>query len=134
MAQDEKKVSFRQRWNEVIRRWNEARPKKTVVFWISVAVSILTMAIGFNWGGWVTNSNAQIMAEDAVVERLALICVDQFEQDPEKAQKLIEFIETRSYQQDDYVRDQGWATMFGDDEPDKNVADACAKLIALIDQ
>ena len=134
MAQDEKKVSFRQRWNEVIRRWNEARPKKTVVFWISVAVSILTMAVGFNWGGWVTNSNAQIMAEDAVVERLALICVDQFEQDPEKAQKLIEFIETRKYQQDDYVRDQGWATMFGDDEPDKNVADACAKLIALIDQ
>jgi hypothetical protein len=134
MAQDEKKVSFRQRWNEVIRRWNEARPKKTVVFWISVAVSILTMAVGFNWGGWVSNSNAQLMAEDAVVERLALICVDQFKQDPEKAQKLIEFIETSSYRQDDYVRDQGWATMFGDDKPDKNVADACAKLIVLIDQ
>ena len=134
MAQDEKKVSFGQKWNELIRRWNGARPKKSVVFWISVAVSILTMAVGFNWGGWVSNSNAQLMAEDAVVERLALICVDQFEQDPEKAQKLIEFIETRKYQQDDYVRDQGWATMFGDDEPDKNVADACAKLIALIDQ
>lgn len=74
------------------------------------------------------------MAEEAVVERLALICVDQFKQDPETEQKLIEFVETSSYKQDDYVRDQGWATMFGDEEPDKNVADAYAKLIAQIDQ
>ena len=134
MSQDETKVSFRQRWSEVRHRWDEARPTKTHVFWISVAVSILTMFVGFNWGGWVTSSNAQLIAEEAVVERLALICVDQFKQDPETAQKLIEFIETSRYRQDDYVRDQGWATMFGDDEPDKNVADACAKLIALIDQ
>jgi hypothetical protein len=134
MAQDEKKVSFRQRWNEVSQRWDEARPTKKVVFWISVAVSILTMIVGFNRCGWVTSSKAQLMAEEAVVERLALICVDQFKQDPETAQKLIEFIEKGSYRQDDYVRDQGWATMFGDEEPDRNVADACAKLIALIDQ
>ena len=127
MAQDEKKVSFRQ-------RWNEARPTKKIVFWISVAVSILTMIVGFNWGGWVTSSKAQEMVEEAVVERLALICVDQFKEDPDTAEKLIEFVETRRYEQDDYVRDQGWATMFGDEEPDRNVADACAKMIALIDQ
>ena len=134
MAQDEKKVSIKQRWDGAKQRWDEARPTKKIVFWISVAVSILTMIVGFNWGGWVTSSKAQLMAEEAVVERLALICVDQFKQDPETAQKLIEFIETRKYQQDDYVRDQGWATMFGDEEPDRNVADACAKMIALIDQ
>jgi alpha/beta superfamily hydrolase len=134
MAQDEKKVSFRQRWNEVGRKWNKARPTKKIVFWISVAVSILTMIVGFSWGGWVTSSKAELMTEEAVVERLALICVDQFKQDPETEQKLIEFVETSSYKQDDYVRDQGWATMFGDEEPDKDVADACAKLIAQIDQ
>jgi hypothetical protein len=134
MAQDEKKVSFRQRWNEIQQRWDKARPTKTRVFWISVAVSILTMIVGFNWGGWVTGSKAQLMAEEAVVERLALICVDQFQQDPDTAQKLLEFVETARYRQDDYVRDQGWATMFGDEEPDRDVAAACAKLIALIDQ
>jgi hypothetical protein len=134
MAQDEKKVSFKQRWNEIRQRWDKARPTKKIVFWISVAVSILTMIVGFNWGGWVTSSKAELMAEEAVVERLALICVDQFQQDPETEQKLIEFVETSSYKQDDYVRDQGWATMFGDEEPDKNVADTCAKLIAQIDQ
>ncbi len=134
MAQDEKKVSFKQRWNEIRQRWDKARPTKKIVFWISVAVSILTMIVGFSWGGWVTSSKAELMAEEAVVERLSLICVDQFKQDPETEQKLIEFVETSSYKQDDYVRDQGWATMFGDEEPDKNVADACAKLIAQIDQ
>ena len=134
MAQDEKKVGIRQRWNEVKLRWDEARPTKKRVFWISVGVSILTMFVGFTWGGWVTSSKVQQISEEAVVERLALICVDQFKQDPETAQKLIEFVETRRYQQDDYVRDQGWATMFGDEEPDRNVADACAKMIALIDE
>jgi hypothetical protein len=129
--EQEKKVSFRQRWNEF-------QPTKTVLFWSVVAAVILTMIVGFTWGGWVTGGTAQKMAEvaatKAVVERLSLICVDQFSQDPDKEQKLIEFIDTKAYQRDDYVRDQGWATMFGDEEPDRNVADACAKLIQLIDQ
>ena len=129
--EQEKKVSFRQ-------RWNEAQPTKTVLFWSVVAAVILTMIVGFTWGGWVTGGTAQEMAEvaakKAVVERLSLICADQFSQDPDKEQKLIAFIDTKAYQRDDYVTDQGWATMFGDEEPDRNVADACAKLIALIDQ
>ena len=125
--EQEKKVSY---WQ----RWDKARVTKKVVFWFAVAAIILTMIVGFNWGGWVTGRTAQRMAQEAVVERLALICVGQFDQDPEKAQKLVEFVETKSYQQDNYVTDQGWATMFGDEKPDRNGADACAKLIALIDQ
>ena len=129
--EQEKKVSFRQ-------RWNEAQPTKTVLFWSVVAAVILTIIVGFSWGGWVTGGTAQKMAEvaatQAVVERLSLICLDQFSQDPDKAQKLSEFIVTKTYQRDDYVTDQGWATMFGDEKPDRNVAFACAKLIALIDQ
>ena len=129
--EQEKKVSFRQ-------RWNEAQPTKAVLFWFVVAAVILTIIVGFTWGGWVTGGTAKKMAEvaatKAVVERLALICVDQFRQDPDKEQKLIEFIDTKAYQRDDYVTDQGWATMFGDEKPDKNVADACAELIELIDQ
>ena len=125
--EQEKKVSLGQRWDEF-------QPTKTVLIWSMVAAVILTMIVGFTWGGWMTGGTAQETAEEAVVERLALICVDQFKQDPETAQKFIEFIETRSYQQDNYVTDQGWATMFGDEKPDRNVAVACARLIALIDQ
>ena len=93
---------------------------------------ILTMIVGFSWGGWVTAGTAQEMAKDAVVQRLAPICVGQMYQDPGKEQKLIELSEARNYQRDDYVKAQGWATMIGEENPDSKVADACAKLLAEI--
>jgi hypothetical protein len=130
-VEQEKKVSYRQ-W------WDAARPTKTVVFWSWVASIILTMIIGFAWGGWVTGGTAQkmaeVMVENAVVQRLAPICVVQFNQDPGKDQKLKELQEARFYQRDDYVKDQGWATMPGEEEPDSKVADECAKLLMLISQ
>jgi hypothetical protein len=130
-VEQEKKVSYRQ-------RWDKARATKKVVFWAIIGSIVLTMIVGFNWGGWVTGSTAQkmsvAMAQDAVVQRLAPICVVQFNQDPEKAQKLIEFNGVKNYQRDDYVKDQGWATMPGEDQPDSKVADACAKLLVEINQ
>ena len=130
-VEQEKKVSYRQ-------RWDKARASKKVVFWAIIGAIILTMIVGFNWGGWVTGSTAQkmgvAMAQDAVVQRLAPICVVQFNQDPQKAQKLIEFNGVKNYQRDDYVKEQGWATMPGEDQPDSKVADACAKLLVEINQ
>jgi len=126
-----KKVSYRQ-------RWDKAKATKKVVFWAVLGAIVLTMIVGFKWGGWVTGGTAQkmgvAMAQDAVVERLAPICVLQFNQDPDKAQKLIGFNEARTYQRDDYVKEQGWATMPGEDQPDRQVADACAKLLVQINQ
>ena len=119
-------------------RWNKTRPTKTIAFWSWVASIILTMIIGFAWGGWVTGGTAQkvaeVMAADAVSQRLVPICVDQFNQDPEKNQKLLELKETRSYDRDDYVKDQGWATIPGEDQPDGKVALECAKLLVLINE
>jgi len=110
-------------------RWSMVRPTKTIVFWSVVAAIILTMIVGFNWGGWVTGGTAETMRNDAVTQRLSLICVGQYNQDPEKGQKLVELQDTRSFERDDYVKDQGWATMPGEAEPDSKVADGCAKLI-----
>lgn len=119
-------------------RWSEARPTKTIVFWSWVASIVVTMIIGFTWGGWVTGGTArnmaQVMAEDAVVRRLAPICVLTFKRDPGKDQKLKELKETSTYQRGDYVQKQGWATMPGEKEPDSKVADECAKLLMLIGQ
>jgi hypothetical protein len=121
-----KKVSLGQ-------RWNEAQPTKTMAFWLVVASIILTMIIGFNWGGWVTGSTAQraatAAANTAVTERLTSICVGQFNLDPAKSQKLTELNAARSSQRTAYVRDQGWATMPGEEKADSKVADACSKLI-----
>ena len=128
-VEKKQKVSFRQ-W------WDEARPTKTVVFWSWVGSVVLTMIIGFAWGGWVTGGTAQKMAEkmagDAVVKRLAPICVVQFNRDPGKDQKLKELKETSTYQRGEYVEKQGWATMPGEEKPDSNVAEECARLLMLI--
>jgi hypothetical protein len=122
----QQKVSFGQSWREV-------RPTKTLVFWSWVASVVLTMIIGFAWGGWVTGGTAQKMAEktteEAVVKRLAPICVAQFKQDPAKDQKFKELKETDDWSRGDYVKKQGWATMPGEEEPDSKVAAACAKLL-----
>ena len=126
-VEQEKKVSYRQ-------RWDKARATKKVVFWAVLGAIVLTMIVGFNWGGWVTGGTVQKMTDDAVVQRLSSICVAQFNQDPQKAQKLIEFNETRNYQRDDYVKEQGWATMPGEEKSDNKVADACAKQLVEINQ
>lgn len=126
MEQNKKRESFGQ-------RWDQARPTKTVVFWSLVATIILTMIVGFNWGGWVTGGTAQKMAEtmakNAVVQRLTPMCVDQFNQDPGKEQKLTELKDISIYKRSGYVEKQGWATMSGEAEPDSQVATACAKLL-----
>ena len=41
----------------------------------------------------------------------------------------MEFNEVKYYQKDDYVKEQGWATMPGEDQPDRQVAEACASLL-----
>ncbi len=109
------------------------RPKK-MVFGSWIAIIVLTMLVGFNWGGWVTGGTAQKIAESAVVLRLAPICVGQFNQDPAKEQKFIEFKDTSTYSRGGYVEKQGWATMSGEAKPDRQVASACAKLLALTSQ
>jgi hypothetical protein len=110
-------------------RWSKTRPTKTIVFWFAAAVIILTMIVGFNWGGWMTGGTAQKLTNAAVTQRLSLICVSQFNLDPQKDEKLTELQETSSYRRDDYVTEQGWATMPGEARPESKVADGCAKLI-----
>ena len=113
-------------------RWSEARPTKTLTFWSWVASVIVTMIIGFTWGGWVTAGTASAMAEALVATRMAPICVAQFKQDPAKDQKLKGFKETSTWGRAEYVGKQGWATMPGEKEPNGKVSEECAKLITLM--
>jgi hypothetical protein len=114
-------------------RWSEARPTKAVTFWCCVASVVLTMIVGFGWGGWVTagkaRTTAEAMAQDAVVTRLAPICVVQSGRDPARAVKLVALKDESSWQRGEYVGKQGWATMPGEQEPDSRVAQACAALL-----
>src|SRR5215212_858942 len=89
-------------WGE---QWNATPITKTVAFWACLAVIVLTLILGFKWGGWVTGGTAQTLAtatsKEAVITRLAPICVAQFQQDPGKAQKLIALKALSSYERSD---------------------------------
>ncbi len=104
----------------------------------AVGGAIVIAIIGFSWGGWVTSGTAkrtaEEMAEDAVANRLAPICVAQFNQDSEKTQKLRKLEETDTWTRADYVEKQGWATMPGEEKPDSKVAEACVKLLMEINK
>ncbi len=107
--------------------------KIKTALWSAVGGGIVLAIIGFAWGGWVTGGSAQEMAEElaqnAVVARLAPICVEQFNQDSEKDQKLKKLKEANPWERDDYVEKQGWATMPGEKEADRKVAEKCAELL-----
>ncbi len=110
--------------------------KIKIVLWSAICGAIITMIIGFALGGWVTGGTAQTtaeeMAEAAVVDRLVPICVAQFNQDPEKDKKLKELKEKSSWDRDQYVKKQGWATMPFEKDPDSRVAEKCAEKILQI--
>ena len=106
--------------------------------WSAIGGAVVLAIIGFTWGGWVTGGAAREMAEEmaveAVVDRLTPICVGQFNQDPEKEQKLKELKETNSWTRDSYVEKQGWATMPGEKKPDSKVAEKCVPLLMKLGQ
>ncbi len=109
--------------------WEKIKPG----FWGAIGGAIVLAIIGFAWGGWVTGGTAQKMAaemaEEAVVSRLAPICVQQYNQDSEKDQKLKELKEESSWKRRDYVEMQGWATIPGEKNPDRNVAERCTDML-----
>jgi len=82
--------------------------------------------------GGTARSMAEKMTEDAVVKRLAPMCVVQFKQAPGKDQKLKDWKKTDSWQRSEYVEKQGWATMPGEEKPDSKVASECVRLLMLI--
>ena len=99
--------------------------------WGAVIGSVLTMIIGFGWGGWVTAGTADQVARQqanaAVTSALTPFCLAKAKMDPAGAKKLGELRAIDySYQQQQFVIEAGWASMPGSEEPNRQVAEACA--------
>ena len=99
--------------------------------WGAVIGSVLTMIIGFGWGGWVTagtaDQAARRQANAAVTSALTPFCLAKAKRDPAGAKKLGELRAIDySYQQQQFVIEAGWASMPGSEEPNRQVAEACA--------
>jgi len=93
----------------------------------------ITLVLGFGWGGWQLHSKAEKNAKDsanaAVVAVLAPICADKFQHAANAPATLIKLKATDSWKQDSFVAEGGWATFPGNAEPNRNVAEACAKML-----
>jgi predicted negative regulator of RcsB-dependent stress response len=99
--------------------------------WGVVVGSILTMVIGFSWGGWTTRSTAQqealTHADAAVTAALVPICLAGEKADVARVKKLGELRAINSsWEQTEFVMKTGWATFPGQTEPNRAVAEACA--------
>lgn len=98
----------------------------------AAAGAVITMVLGFGWGGWQLQSKAQKTADaaatSAVVAALAPICVEKFQRAADSKATLVKLKATDSWKQDTFVTDGGWATFAGS-EPNRNVAEACAKML-----
>jgi predicted dienelactone hydrolase len=101
------------------------------VLWGAVAGSVVTMIIGFSYGGWTTSSTsarlAKIQADTAVTTALVPICVAKSKADGATVKKMGELRAlASSYDQRDFVTKTGWATVPGSEDANSDVAGACA--------
>lgn len=98
----------------------------------AVAGAVVAMVIGFGWGGWQLQSKAEKTAkqavDEAVIAALAPICVDRFQRASGAPATLVKLKATDSWKQDVFVTEGGWATFAGS-EPNRQVAEACAKML-----
>jgi hypothetical protein len=102
--------------------------------WGAVVGSILTMIVGFNWGGWTTGSTARqvamTQAEAAVTAALVPICLAGEKADVARVKKLGELRAiTSSWEQTEFVMKTGWATFPGQADPNRAVAEACGSAL-----
>jgi hypothetical protein len=120
------------------RRFEDYRPSKTVLFWSCIASVILTMVLGFAWGGWVTGGTAEEMAEtageDARQQLVAAVCVDRFMTAADAGARLVELKDlSSSYRQGEFIEEGGWALIPGTEQASDAGAELCAEQLATME-
>jgi alpha/beta superfamily hydrolase len=100
----------------------------------AVTGSVLTMIVGFGFGGWQLQTNverrAEVAVNKAVVAVLTPICVDKFRQAADVKATTVALNATDSWHRDTFVEKGGWATFPGSKEPNARVAEACAQILS----
>ncbi len=89
------------------------------------AGAAIAMVLGFTWGGWMTQSSAATMSEDAVVAALVPVCVDMAATDPARVEKLETIRAAAVFRRRNALMAAGWATVPGSDTPNQALGQAC---------
>ena len=113
------------------RRWEGYQPSKGIWFWSCAACVVVTVVIGFTWGGWVTGGTATRMAADAAAganaQMAAADCIIRFEHGPDATAQLAALTKAESFNRSDVIEKGGWTTMPGSKEPVSGAALICAQ-------
>ena len=102
--------------------------------WGIVIGSLVTMFVGFSYGGWITSTTANQLvrqgSDAAVTTALLPVCLARSKADHTGVKKLGELrAMTSSYEQQEFVTKAGWATLPGTDTSSRELADACASAL-----
>ena len=99
--------------------------------WGVVIGAAVISVLGFTIFGWTLGGTAERMAKEraqtAVVDVLAPICVERFQQQADAPAKLTEFNKASWWDRRLIIEKGGWATVPGTDTPNSTVATACAE-------
>jgi hypothetical protein len=112
-------------------RWSQYRPSKALWFWSCVGCVVLTMIVGFGWGGWVAGGTAAAMsagaAQQAKAQFAADFCVSRFDAAPDSAVKLAALKSAESWERADFIDKGGWAKLPWVNREIEGSADLCAQ-------
>lgn len=108
------------------------RKESIVPFMSGFVVGAVLLLIVIFQAGWVVTSsfsraNAEEMAKEAVLDSLSPICVAQFRQDPDAAEKLKKLKASNFWDRGGLITKWGFATMPGESTSDRKVANKCAE-------
>jgi hypothetical protein len=115
----------------VSRRWRDYRASKAVLIWSCAASIVVTMIVGFSWGGWVRGGTAQDMATKAAAEArtelAAAVCLHKFVNGPNATAQLASLKGTDSWKRDAFIEEGGWVTLPGVEKSVTGAASLCAQ-------
>ena len=99
----------------------------------ALAGAVLVGWVGFDALGWKTRGAAETLARQqadvAVGAAYGRICSAQFKAAPNLPERLAELQKVQRYARGEVVAKAGFATMFGEKEPARGAAEACADLL-----
>lgn len=102
--------------------------------WGVIIGAVITMIIGFAWGGWTTRGTSVMRADEAVLATRAAICVAQFMKAPDAQEKLKELKDINSWERSAFIEKGGWDRMPGEEKAGYTVSRACADGLEILTQ
>ncbi|WP_179136826.1 hypothetical protein [Candidatus Entotheonella palauensis] len=106
------------------------------VLWSAIGGALVWWVVLSAVLGWMPAGSAEQQAvkraKTAILDVLTPICVERFQQDAESEVKLKALKEKPTWNQADYIVQQGWATMPENDISENSIAKACASRILTV--